>query len=104
MTCSLTAPALPALASQDQAVPYVRLPALGHLAVYSLNLVVVRTYLSDGRYVLDENDLGEQPADCRAWDRLASIWRSWFPPQSLATLASQLRRDPRSSTDHAAAI
>jgi AAA domain (dynein-related subfamily) len=85
----LNAPALPVLVSPDHAVPYDRLPALGHLAVYSLNLVVVRTYLSDGTYVLDETDLGEQPAGCRAWDRLTSIWRSWFPPQSLAALASQ---------------
>jgi hypothetical protein len=71
--------------------PYDPLPALGHLAVYSLNLVVLRCYLADGAYLLDEDDLGGRPADgCRPWDRLVNIWRSWFPLESLGALASVL--------------
>lgn len=86
----LTGTTLPNLASSDQAMPYERLPALGHLAVYSLNLIVLRAYLSDAPYVIDEVELGHQPGGCRAWDRFAAIWRSWFPPESLAALASRL--------------
>jgi NACHT conflict system protein len=94
----LTATSLPALAAQGRDAPYAPLPALGHLAIYSLNLITLRSYLSDDPYVLDEADLGEQPAGCRAWDRLTAIWRSWFPAASLSALAYQLtaiRRESR---------
>ena len=89
----LTEPTLRALVSLDQAMPYHRLPALGHLAVYTLNLIVLRTYLAEAPpglddYVLDERDLGDQPGRVRPWDRLAAIWRSWFPAESLAALAA----------------
>jgi hypothetical protein len=71
--------------------PYDPLPALGHLAVYSLNLVLLRCYLEEGTYLLDEDDLGGQQTDgCRPWDRLVNIWRSWFPLESLGALASVL--------------
>jgi hypothetical protein len=71
--------------------PYDPLPALGHLAVYSLNLVLLRCYLEEGTYLLDEDDLGgRQTGGCRPWDRLANIWRSWFPLESLGALASLL--------------
>jgi hypothetical protein len=71
--------------------PYDPLPALGHLAVYSLNLILLRCYLEDGTYLLDEDDLGGRQIDgCRPWDRLVNIWRSWFPLESLGALASVL--------------
>jgi hypothetical protein len=71
--------------------PYDPLPALGHLAVYSLNLILLRCYLEDGTYLLDEDDLGGKQTDgCRPWDRLVNIWRSWFPLESLGALASVL--------------
>jgi hypothetical protein len=81
---------LPSLVSGDQAVPYERQPALGHWAIYSLNLIVLRASLSDTPYLLDESELDDQPNGCRAWDRVAAIWRSWFPPESLAALAFHL--------------
>jgi hypothetical protein len=71
--------------------PYDPLPALGHLAVYSLNLVLLRCYLEDGSYLLDEDDLGGRLTDgCRPWDRLVNVWRSWFPLESLGAVASVL--------------
>ena len=86
----LTAPTPPAVSTQDRDTPYMPLPMLGHLAIYSLNLIVLRCYLSGEKYVLDEANLGEQPIGCRAWDRLAAIWRSWFSEESLGALASTL--------------
>jgi hypothetical protein len=81
-------PDLTAREPDGKHAPYGQLPALGHLAVYSLNLILLRTYLSaDSPCVLHEADLGQQPAGLRAGDRLASLWRSWFPPESLEALA-----------------
>lgn len=85
----LTATTLPDLVGQDRDMPYEPLPALGHIAIYSLNLILLRAYLSDAPYVLDEADLGGQHAICRPWDRLTATWRSWFPQESLSVLASR---------------
>ena len=48
--------------------PYPALPRRGHLAIYSLNLVLLRAHLGDERYVLEENLLGEWVGACRPWD------------------------------------
>jgi hypothetical protein len=86
----LAATTLPALAPQDRDTPYAPLPALGHLATYTLNLVLLRAYLCDDSYLLDESDLGDQHNGSRPWDRLTALWRSWFAPESLAALASRM--------------
>ena len=75
--------------------PYPSLPQRGHLAIYSLNLVLLRTYLGDvenggdggAEYVLDETALGDWPGACRPWDSLASLWRGWFTLDSLGEVA-----------------
>ena len=66
--------------------PYEPLPVLGHVAVYTLNLILLRAYLSQQEWTLDEPalDAGDRP-----WDRLTALWRSWFTPESLGTLATQ---------------
>lgn len=66
--------------------PYDPLPTLGHLSVYTLNLIVLRTYLSDQDYRFDEKALD---AGARPWDRLTALWRSWFAPESLGALSTQ---------------
>jgi len=69
------------------APPYDPLPVLGQVAVYTLNLILLRTYLADQAYTLDERCL---EAGDRPWDRLTALWRSWFTPEILAALAPQL--------------
>jgi hypothetical protein len=51
-----------------------------------LNLILLRAYLSSQDCILDESalDAGDRP-----WDRLTALWRSWFTPESLGTLATQ---------------
>jgi hypothetical protein len=66
--------------------PYDPLPVLGHVAVYTLNLILLRTYLADETYTLEETAL---EAGHRPWDRLTALWRSWFTPESLGALATQ---------------
>ena len=75
--------------------PYQPLPVLGHVAVYTLNLILLRTYLSQQDWTLDEPALN---AGDRPWDRLTALWRSWFTPESLGTLAIQFTATR--STDH----
>jgi hypothetical protein len=48
----LTEVTLPDLCARGRDTPHGAQPILGHLAIYSLNLVLLRTYLSDGSYVL----------------------------------------------------
>lgn len=89
----LTGGALPDVSAKHQDgtdAPYDQQPALGHLAIYTLNLILLRCYLAQepDPYVLDEASLGGQPAGTRAWDRLTSLWRSWFSAESLSALAS----------------
>jgi len=85
----LSARARAATANEPTATapPYDPLPVLGQIAVYTLNLILLRTYLADQAYTLDEPclDAGDRP-----WDRLTALWRSWFTPEILAALASQL--------------
>jgi len=81
---------------------YARLPKRGHLAIYSLNLVLLRTYIGDEQYILDEADLADQADGCRPWDSLVNLWRSWFPLQSLGVLAGSMtatRRDTLIAVD-----
>lgn len=74
-----------------------------HLAIYSLNVVLLRTYLGDEEYVLEESALeqiapGMRPDACRPWDGLANLWRSWFTLESFGALAqvfTATRRDER---------
>ena len=84
-----TSPAsLPAASAGAAQAPYAPLPTLGHLAVYSLNLILLSCFLSDGTYTLDEADLGVPSGSVRPWDRLVSLWRSWFQLESLGVLAT----------------
>ncbi len=68
--------------------PYRPLPLLGHLATYSLNLIVLRTMLSTPSFEFDESVLGAMNNGCRPWDRLVQLWRSWLPLESLLGVAA----------------
>lgn len=70
--------------------PYLVLPRRGHLTIYSLNLVLLRAYLGDSEYVLEESSLGDRAGTCRPWDGLASLWRGWLTLESLGTLAESV--------------
>jgi hypothetical protein len=86
-----TSPAgLPTAGAGAAQAPYAPLPVLGHLAVYSLNLILLSSFLGDGTYILDEADLRVPSGGVRPWDRLTGLWRSWFPLESLGVLAELL--------------
>jgi hypothetical protein len=77
----------PAIMQHGKETPYAPLPLLGHLATYSMNLILLRTVLSGGWYTFDETPMGTD-GGCRPWDRLVQLWRSWLPLESLTGVAA----------------
>jgi hypothetical protein len=67
--------------------PYPVLPTLGSLAVYSLNLILIRLILGEGQY-LWRLDFGE--GSHRAWQQVTSLWRTWFSMDGLSGLTAIL--------------
>ncbi|GIH07589.1 hypothetical protein Rhe02_56560 [Rhizocola hellebori] len=67
------------------------LPLLGHLAVYSLNMILLWAHLTRTEVEFDERMMTVDTADCRPWDRLTHLWRSWFALDTLASLPHSLR-------------
>ncbi|MBV9763592.1 MAG: ATP-binding protein [Acidobacteriaceae bacterium] len=65
--------------------PYPHLPMLGQLAVYSLNLVLVRAVVDPQGFTWPlENDDDKM----RSWDELTHLWRSWLSVESLSGLTA----------------
>ena len=86
---------LPDIVATARDAPYPQLPFLGHLAIYTLNLVLLRTYLTDdGAWTLAGADLGGEQGGVPSWDRLNGLWRSWFPVDSLSSLGFNVTADP----------
>jgi hypothetical protein len=82
----ITLPDLSVRGPDGSEAPYPRLPLLGHVAVYSLNLILLRCYLADAQYTLAEADLGQVADGPSPWDLLTGLWRSWFPRSILGAL------------------
>lgn len=71
--------------------PYGSFSTLGHLAVYSLNLVLLVLTLTGGDVTFNEASLATPLAGCPPWHRLIGLWRSWFSLESLAGLRSAMQ-------------
>ncbi|MDX8147717.1 hypothetical protein SK854_36795 [Lentzea sp. BCCO 10_0061] len=78
------------LVDVDDKRPFVHLSALGHTAIYSLNLIVLRTVLSVEGYVFDESLFSVPDSGCRPWDRLVYLWRSWYSLEALSGVSTIL--------------
>jgi hypothetical protein len=74
--------------------PFKTLPAQGHAAIYSANLVTIAATLK-GELVFDESRFRTYPDEARPWDRMTHLWRGWFSMRVLANLGAALttRRD-----------
>ncbi|MHB9131019.1 MAG: NACHT domain-containing protein [Armatimonadota bacterium] len=82
---------LPMLEQAYKAANTINLPLLGHLAIYTFNLILLRTTLTEGTFIFDEGDytVGERDGaspTTRPWDRLTCLWRAWFTPEALKGL------------------
>jgi len=86
----LTSNNLPSIMTEINKTSFDDLPLIGHLAIYSMNLVLLRTVLSPNGYIFQENIILPHEDGTRAWDRLTHLWRSWFSLESLNGLTAIL--------------
>ncbi|NGZ05143.1 MAG: ATP-binding protein [Magnetococcales bacterium] len=73
-------------------------PLIGQLAIYSLNLIILRSVVDTEQWILDEGQLGNREEGVMPWDRLTHLWRSWFTSEHLNRLRGILetvRQDGR---------
>jgi hypothetical protein len=68
------------------------LPAMGQMAVFTLNLVLLRTLLSKQGFAWD-NARFLSGDGVSAWERLTHLWRGWFSLESLGELASAVHTE-----------
>jgi hypothetical protein len=90
---------MPPAITGDMPNPFPRYPMLGHVAIYTLNLIILRTVLS-GTYDFDEAIVGAHEDGARPWDQLSHLWRSWFSIENLNGLAAILTADRREQQIH----
>ena len=70
------------------------IPLLGYLSTYSLNLIILVSTLSRNGYKFDEADYRNpetKELDSKPWDKLASLWKTWFAPADLSGLSVILK-------------
>ncbi|MEO5334875.1 MAG: hypothetical protein H7839_22920 [Magnetococcus sp. YQC-5] len=67
------------------------LPLLGYLAIYSLNLIILRSVLDARPWIFDEAAHAGQEDGTPAWERLTYLWRSWFTGERLSRLRGILQ-------------
>jgi hypothetical protein len=77
--------AVPA-ARESRPSPYAEAPVRGKVAIYTVNLLLLRAHVG-GEYLLEEEWLDAGRPACGSWDGLTHLWRSWFPLESLRGLA-----------------
>jgi ATPase family associated with various cellular activities (AAA) len=75
-------------AQEGYRAPFGDHPLLGHIAIYSINLILLRVIVSDEPFVFDESQIGTHEDGTRPWDRLTHIWRSWFALDNLKDLTA----------------
>lgn len=87
---------MPALMRQETVeerytAQFGRHPLLGHMAIYGVNLLLLRAAFAEAPFVFDEGRI-EQHEDGRPpWERLLFLWRSWFSQAQLGALAGCVR-------------
>jgi adenylate kinase family enzyme len=84
----LTTYTIPLLTTKSDQRPFANLPTIGYLAIYILNLILLRTLLSPDGYTFDETKYESSIDGTRAWDSLIYLWHSWFSLETLNGLSA----------------
>lgn len=71
------------VAQEGYRTPFDDKPLLGHIAIYSINLILLRIIVADEPFVFDESRISTHEDGTRPWERLTHIWRSWFSLDNL---------------------
>lgn len=88
---------LPSIMSVEDNHHSKSFPLLGHVAIYTLNLIILRTVLSQDHYILDEKVFAGKEEGTRPWEQLIYIWRYWFSLDNLNGLTAILVGERRGS-------
>lgn len=72
-------------------------PLVGHIAVYSVNLILLRVIVCNEPFVMDESVIKSYEDGARPWDRLVHIWRSWFSLEALSGLTAVIESDRKAN-------
>ncbi len=75
-------------AQEGYRVPFGDHPLVGHIAIYSINLILLRLIAGKRPLVFDESEIASHEDGTRPWDRLIHIWRSWFALTNLNGLTA----------------
>ena len=78
----------PAMFSKERPNPFPRFPMIGHFAIYSLNLVVLKTVLVNRPHSLSLGQVESHEDGTSPWEELTYLWRSWFSLNNLAGLTN----------------
>jgi hypothetical protein len=84
-------------AQEGYRAPFGDHPLLGHIAIYSINLILLRVIVAGGPFVFDESQIGTHEDGARPWDRLTHIWRSWFALDNLNGVTAVMLANRRGS-------
>jgi hypothetical protein len=80
-------------AQEGYRVPFGDHPLVGHIAIYSINLILLRLVAEKSPFVFDEAMVTSHEDGTRPWDRLIYIWRSWFSLGTLNGLTAVMQAD-----------
>jgi len=72
----------------------IKLPLIGHISTYTLNITILASLLSDNGFVFDERNYRtdtSQESETSPWDKLTNLWRTWFSSDNLTGLARIIR-------------
>jgi len=84
---------LPSTIHKPDGFKDVKIPLVGHISTYTLNITILASLLSTNGFIFDErNYLNEMSKDShdfeiRPWDKLAHLWKTWFSSDNLTGLA-----------------
>ena len=72
----------------------IKLPLIGHISTYTLNITILASLLSDKGFDFDERNYKtdtSQESETSPWDKLTNLWKTWFSSDNLTGLARIIR-------------
>jgi hypothetical protein len=77
------------LMNDANSAPFGNHPLIGHISIYSINLIILRTIFDIKPYVFEETKF-DRDHSTPAWNQIINIWKSWFSIETLQAITSIL--------------